>query len=80
VASDAQIGREIELRLFRLNLGERVRVRVSRGVAILYGEVPSFRDKMNIEKAVREDRRIRKVKNMVRVFSEIAPMERGGAG
>jgi osmotically-inducible protein OsmY len=78
--SDAQIGRDLELRLFRLNLGDRVRVRVSRGVAILNGEVPTFHDKIDVERAVREDRRIRRVKNMLRVITEIAPMERSGAG
>lgn len=76
--SDAQIGRDLELRLFRLNLGEKVRVSVSKGVAILNGEVPSFRDKMHIERAVREDPRIRRVKNMVRVITEIAPMKSRG--
>ncbi|HAV42977.1 TPA: hypothetical protein DCX15_03055 [bacterium] len=80
MASDAQIGRDLELRLFRLNLGEKIRVAVSNGVVTLNGSVPTFRDKIEIERAVLEDRRIRKVKNMLRVITEVSPMvKRGGA-
>lgn len=80
MASDVQIARDLELRLFRLRLGEKVKVNVRNGVAVLNGSAASFRDKIEIERAVFEDRRIRKVKNMVHIITNISPMERRGAG
>lgn len=80
MASDAQIERDLQLRLFRLGLPEKISIHVSNGVASLSGSVSSFRDKIAVERAVLEDRRIRGARNGLRVITETPVIERWTAG
>jgi len=67
--SDVQVAHQLQRRISRYGYGSGgIEVQFENGVATIMGRVPDGRDKIEIEKIVREDRRVKKIWNNLSIF------------
>lgn len=73
--SDIQVAHQLERRVSRYGYGSGgIEIQFEKGVAIIMGRVSDGRDKIEVEKIVREDKRVKKIENCLSVFESPGSM------
>lgn len=68
---DIQIAHQLERRISRYGYGAGgIEIQFEKGLAIIMGRVSDGKDKIEVEKIVREDKRVKKIENCLSVFEE----------